>query len=195
MLAGASAENRAVRHKERLASMARDLRPERLLLSKEELTLVEKTHSPILEELSDRDLTALLRLVRERRDRTQRIAARQRRELRGKADPKGIRAAIDDTGTKDKRDLLAAAVQRLNGETKRRKGEVAPRRSLVESAQRALELRRASDNKGGHRSPARTVNQAKQLSTPVLKKAPRNPARAGAISQHTKNMQAKRDGK
>ncbi len=100
-------------------------RQERQLLSAEELVLVEQSHAPALKRLSDKELVALLKLVRERRDRTQQIAARQRREMRGKEGPKGARAAADDTGTRDKRDLLAAAVQRLIQEHTRRKASAA----------------------------------------------------------------------
>jgi hypothetical protein len=71
--------------------MARSIRQERRLLGADELTLVEKTHHPSLGLLPDRDLAELRKLVRERRDRAQDIAARQRRELRGKAAPKGVR--------------------------------------------------------------------------------------------------------
>ncbi|MGB7967831.1 MAG: hypothetical protein WCF64_16945, partial [Methylocella sp.] len=69
--------------------MARSIKQERRLLGADELTLVEKTHHPVVGILPDRELVELRKLVRERRDRAQDIAARQRRELRGKAAPKG----------------------------------------------------------------------------------------------------------
>jgi hypothetical protein len=174
--------------------MARNLRQERQLLGPEEFTLVEKSHYPALKGLSDKNLKGLLKLVRERRDRTQQIAARQRREVRGKAGPKGTRAATDDTGTRDKRDLLAAAVQRLNEEIARREAKT-PRQSLVESAQRALELRRANEATTARPLSGRMPNPGKQAKTPAPLHARRNPAKWGSISQHTKNMQAKRDAK
>jgi hypothetical protein len=174
--------------------MVRDLRQERQLLSAEEFALVQKSHHPFLKGLADKDLAALLKLVRERRDRTQQIAARQRRELRGKASPKGTRAATGDSGTRNKRHLLAAAVRRLNEERVRREAKT-PRQSLLESARRALELRRASEAKTTRPFLGRTANQGKQAKAPAPLRAPRNPAKWGSISQHTKNMQAKRDAK
>jgi hypothetical protein len=117
--------------------MARSIKQERRLLGADELALVEKTHHPALGLLPDRDLAELRKLVRERRDRAQDIAARQRREVRGKAAPKGTRAATDDRGTGKKRDVLAAAVQRLNKEAARREAKAA-RQDLMESAKRAL---------------------------------------------------------
>ena len=173
--------------------MARSLKHERQVLSADELSLVEKTHHPALGLLPDRDLAELRKLVRERRDRAQTIAARQRRELRGKAAPKGARATTDDSGTREKRDLLAAAVQRLNKETARRQAKAA-HRDLIGNAKRALELRRAAEAPAMWPSPGRTANEGispKIASAYTL----RNPAKLGVVSQHNKNMQAKRDSR
>lgn len=174
--------------------MGRSLKQERQLLSAAEFVLVEKTHHPFLERLSDKGLAALRKLVRARRDRTQQIAARQRRELRGKSGPKGARAATDDAGTWAKRDVLAAAMQRLDNEVTRRE-EKSARQALMESAARALELRRASEAKAARPFAGRTPNKGMQANASSRPHAPRNRAKAGAISQHTKNMQAKRDSK
>src|ERR1700691_1560988 len=141
--------------------MAHSLKQERQLLSADECTLVEKTHHPFLERLSDKDLAVLRKLVRARRDRTQQIAARQRRELRGKSAPKGARAATDDAGTWGKRELLAAAMQRLDKEVTRRK-EKAARQALMESAARALELRRAGEAKAARPLAGRTPKKGMQ---------------------------------
>jgi hypothetical protein len=172
--------------------MARSKKQERRLLGADELTLVEKTHHPALGLLPNQDLAELRKLVRERRDCAQDIAARQRRELRGKAAPKGARAATDDSGTREKRDVLAAALQRLNKEVTRRQAKAA-RQALIEGAKRALDLRRASESKTA-RPSGRTANEG---ITP--KSAPpytlRHPAKAGAISQHNKTMPAKRDSR
>lgn len=141
--------------------MVRNLRQERQLLTAEEFALVEKSHAPFLMRLSDQDLAALLGLVRKRRDRSRDIAARQRREVRGRTPPKSAGAA----------------------------------RSLSESARRALELRRAAKVTASHPSAGHTASKGKQAKTFAPVKAPRNPAKEGAVSQHTKNMQAKRDAK
>ncbi|MGH6811150.1 MAG: hypothetical protein ACREDM_02005 [Methylocella sp.] len=173
--------------------MARSIKQERRLLGADELTLVEKTHHPALGLLPDRDLAELRKLVRERRDRAQDIAARQRRELRGKAAPKGARAATDDSGTREKRDVLAAAMQRLNKEVTRREAKAA-RQDLIDAARRALELRRAAEANSTRPSPGRAADEGlNPKSTPAY--SLRNPAKLGAVSQHTKNMQAKRDSR
>jgi hypothetical protein len=173
--------------------MARSIKHERRLLSTDELTLVEKSHHPALGLLPDHDLKELRKLVRERRDRAQDIAARQRRELRGKAVPKGARPATGDSGTREKRDLLAAALQRLNKEAARREAKAA-RQELIDSARRALEVRQASEKGSTRPSPGRTANEGiNPKSTPAY--SLRNPAKLGTVSQHNKNMQAKRDSK
>ncbi|HWX14930.1 MAG TPA: hypothetical protein VNY06_08840 [Methylocella sp.] len=173
--------------------MARSIKHEQRLLSTDELTLVEKSHHPALGLLPDHDLKELRKLVRERRDRAQDIAARQRRELRGKSAPEGVRPATGDSGTREKRDLLAAALQRLNRETTRREAKAA-RQELIDNAKRALELRRDAEAKSIWPSPGRTANEGinpKNSPTYSL----RNSAKLGTISQHNKNMQAKRDSK
>jgi hypothetical protein len=174
-------------------SMARSLKHERQLLSADEVTLVEKSHHPALGLLPDQDLAELRKLVRERRDRAQTIAARQRRELRGKAAPRGARPAADDTGTREKRDLLAAALRRLNKEVSRREAKAA-KRDLIDSAKRALELRQAAGANASRPSPGRTAREG--LNPKVAPSySLRKPAKLGAISQHNKNMQAKRDSR
>ncbi|PNE12167.1 MAG: hypothetical protein CR217_04970 [Beijerinckiaceae bacterium] len=172
--------------------MARSIKQERRLLGADELTFVDKTHHPALGLLPDRDLAELRKLVRERRDRAQDIAARQRRELRGKAAPKGAHAATDDTGTRKKRDVLAAALQRLNKEVTRREAKAA-RQDLIDSAKRALDLRRASESKTARPSGLTANEGINPKSAPAY--SLRHPAKAGAISQRNKNMQAKRDSR
>jgi hypothetical protein len=173
--------------------MARSIKQERRLLGADELTFLDKTHHPALGLLPDRDLAELRKLVRERRDRAQDIAARQRRELRGKAAPKGARAATDDSGTREKRDVLAAAMQRLNKEIARRQAKAA-RQDLIDSAKRALELRRTSESKTARPPAGRTANEGINPKSPPPYTL-RHPAKAGAISQHNKNIQAKRDSR
>jgi hypothetical protein len=163
--------------------MARSTKHERRLLSADELTLVERTHHPALGQLPDQELTELRKLIRERRDRAQDIAARQRRELRGKAAPKGARPAADDSGTREKHRLLAAAMQRLNKEATRREAK-AVREALAASTMHALELRRAAEATAMRPPAGRSGNEGMNP-----KDAPayrlRNPAKLGAVSQHS----------
>ena len=173
--------------------MARSMKEERRWLSADEVILVEKTRHPALALLPDRDLADLHKLIRERRNRAQDIAARQRRELRGKAGPKGAHPATSDAGTREKRDVLAAALKRLNMEAARRQAKAA-KQQLIDSAKRALELRRASETNIIRPAAGQTANEGINPSNPPAYSL-RNPAKIGAISQHNKNMQAKRDSR
>jgi hypothetical protein len=129
---------------------------------------VEKTHQPILGTLSDKDLAQLCKLVRDRRDRAQQIAARQRREMRGKSDPKGSRAASGNTGTRVKGDVLAAAVERLNEEVTRRVAKTSRQRS-IDNATRVLEM-----HVQPHPASADKAGKGKKLKAQVPSRAPHN---------------------
>lgn len=173
--------------------MGRSVRRERQLLTLDEAKLVEDSHHPALGSLSDKDLADLRKLVRDRRDRARQIAARQRREMRGKADPRGAQAAADDTGSRQKRDVLAAAMQRLNRETARRDAKAA-RDAMKDGVARALEMRRARAEAAGRPPSTRTPNPGIRAKAKAPGRA-RDGATLGAISQHNKNMQAKRDNR
>lgn len=173
--------------------MGRSLRHERQVLSADEATLVEASHHPALGALPDKDLAELIRHVRERRDRARDIAARQRREMRGKADPRGARPAADNTGSREKKDVLAAAMKRLNGEAARRDAKAA-RDAMKDSVVRALEMRRAREAQAQRANHGQTPNEGMRVKGGgggFL----RNRAKLGEVSQHNKNVQAKRDNR
>ncbi len=126
--------------------MAITRKQEARALTADERELVEKSHHPALQDLSDEELSGLLKLVRDRRDRAKAQADQRRREMRGKAAPRGATASRADEGSKLKLAVLAMAVRRLNGEAERRR-RMAARTSLVERARAALAMKHASDEK------------------------------------------------
>ncbi len=99
-------------------------------LSADEHELVEKSHHPAVQDLSDADLAGLVKFLRERRDKAQTEAHRRRREIRGKGAPKGATPSKADGGSQFKLAVLAMAMRRLNGEAERRR-QLAARVSLV----------------------------------------------------------------
>jgi uncharacterized protein YfaS (alpha-2-macroglobulin family) len=105
--------------------MALTRKEEARALDAEERGLVEKSHHPVVQDLSDAELGELLKLIRDRRDRAQRLARQQRREMRGKAAPRGATPATADTGSRLKLQVLAMAVRRLNSERDRRQRKAA----------------------------------------------------------------------
>ncbi len=83
------------------------------LLTVAEQEAVNLTLHPAITTLSRRDLQALARRLRGARDRARTIGSQQRREIRGKAEPRGAVPARDDTGTNAKERVLADALRRI----------------------------------------------------------------------------------
>jgi hypothetical protein len=95
-------------------------RLEARLLTAAEIELVASTRPPEIERRSDDELKAAARRLRETLNRAKAIAARQRREIRGKAAPHGARPARDNLGTLGKAQALRAALDRVEAEQRRR---------------------------------------------------------------------------
>ncbi|MCG6121857.1 MAG: hypothetical protein MEP57_04010 [Microvirga sp.] len=100
--------------------MSMSRKSEERFLDKDEKEFVSQSHHPELKSLSDSALSDLIGKLRDRRDKARDVGARQRREMRGKAAPAGARRAADNTGTREKQAVLAAALKRLNKERERR---------------------------------------------------------------------------
>lgn len=128
--------------------MAHTRKTERRLLTDAEMEFVEKARHPVLGQLADADLAALVRHLRERRARALSIANDQRRALRGKGGRNsGGRGEVlydkADSGNRQKAAVLTDALTRARRETTRREAEAA-RTELMATAQLALELKRDS---------------------------------------------------
>lgn len=119
--------------------MAMSRKQEARALSDDERELVQKSHHPEVQELSDAELHHLLKTLRDRRDKAQTEAHRRRREMRGKAAPKRTRPSKMDAGSMAKLEVLAMSMRRLNGEVERRR-QMAAQIELVENARHALAL-------------------------------------------------------
>jgi hypothetical protein len=117
-------------------------------LSADEREFVEKSHHPVLQDLSDAELSDLVKLMRERRNKATTQANQRRREMRGKGAPKGASPSKADEGSQVKASVLAMAVRRLNSEVERRR-RMAARVSLVENAKRALAMKQAGEQTSG----------------------------------------------
>jgi hypothetical protein len=171
--------------------MAHTRKDEARALDAEEHALVEKTHHPEVQELADTELSDLLKLVRERRDRAQRLARQKRREIRGKAAPRGAVPAAADAGSKLKLAVLAMAVRRLNSERDRRQRKTA-RETLQANAEKALAMRRAATAER-HHPIGRTARQGMASNPSTKREQITDPREGGRVSQAIKQAQAKRD--
>lgn len=162
-------------------------------LDAEERAMVAQTHHPALHDLSDSDLAALVRRVRDRRDRAQDMARQRRREMRGKGKARGAEPSAADHGSRLKATVLAQAMRRLNGEAERRRG-MASRLAMVASQKRALEMVQALE-KPHHDFNTRTEHRGMRRNTNP--KIPRigSAREAGRVSQFVRNAQAKRDSR
>jgi hypothetical protein len=92
------------------------------LLTAAENKLVAVTRPPEIERQSVNDLKAVARRLREAHDRAKGTGARQAREMRGKAEPRGATPATDNSGTVAKAQALRDALDRVEAELGRRDG-------------------------------------------------------------------------
>ena len=85
--------------------------PEDRALDRHEIELVGQSRA--LTDLTDRQLAELVRLLRARRDRVQRMIRTRTRQAEGRGNP--------DTGAREKKAVLTEAIQRVAAEIKARK--------------------------------------------------------------------------
>ncbi|MFN7223358.1 MAG: hypothetical protein ACK4MS_05030 [Paracoccaceae bacterium] len=117
------------------------------LLDQEEVQLVEAVTRGDLDQMGQSDLGDLIQRLRDRRNRARDLANRQRREVRGKADPSGAAPATHNAGNEGKARVLGAALDIATRERQRRDepapDEAAP--SQRDLADRAMALKDAGD--------------------------------------------------
>ncbi|MFN4354539.1 hypothetical protein [Parvibaculum sp.] len=173
--------------------MAISRQQEARALDKDEQELVEKSHHPALQDLSDKDLAGLVKLLRERRDKARDRANQRRREMRGKAAPRGAAPSAADDGSKIKLAVLAMAMRRLNKETERRR-RMAASSALIENAQRALALKKASGKDDAGFNSRHSRRGMRKVANPKQEKLVR-PMETGRQRKAASVAQAKRDSR
>jgi hypothetical protein len=157
------------------------------LLSVAEREMVAQTTLPVVAALSKEELQALGKRLREARDRARRIGRQQKREIRGKAAPRGATPARENAGTEAKAEVLVTALKRV---TQALRKLTAP--TQAELTRKAVATKRAAATTQ-HPTSGRTVvkgMQPKVSSRPTVKSDPRE---IGRVSQAGKVAQAKRD--
>ncbi|TPL95572.1 hypothetical protein [Mesorhizobium sp. B2-3-12] len=169
--------------------MAISRKEEARALRADEKELVEKSHHPAVQELSDADLSGLVKLLRERRDKAQTEAHRRRREIRGKGAAKGATPSKADGGSQVKLAVLAMAMRRLNGEAERRR-QLTARISLVDNARKALALKQKAPDGPSHNS--RTAHKGMRT---VANQKVASLVRPAELGRQRKVAQAKRDAR
>jgi hypothetical protein len=165
---------------------------EQRMLTEAEFEVVKQTHYPAIAALPKDELANAARRLRDFRDKARDVARQQRREMRGKASPRGARPALDNTGTTMKQQIFASALKRVNRE-RGRTARDERRASQSEIARRALELKRANRVRH-HPSAGRTAGQGMRAIPSQKPTVEADPREIGRVSQFVKAAQARRDG-
>jgi hypothetical protein len=170
-----------------------DRTPLEVRLSDAELEVVKATRPPAIEQASDQQLKVLAQRLRRARDRAKDIAARQKREMRVKAHPRGTKSTRDNTGTLAKVQMLGEAIERVEEELSRRENLTTAATTQTDLSRRALEL------KLSHPVPSHP-GSGPSASKGMRSKERQNPLRVGAskgevgrVSQEGKVAQARKD--
>jgi len=118
---------------------------------------------------------------------------RRKREIRGKAAPKGAEAAPSASGNKMKLEVLASAVRRLNAERSRRE-RMASRVKQAELSRRALKLKQASPDED---MPANTrhAHQGMRKVASTRRDSLVRPMERGRLRKAAAIAQAERDSR
>lgn len=172
--------------------MAVSRKHEQRALDKGELEMVAKSHHPELQQIDDKELASLLKLLRERRDRAQTETQRRKREIRGKAEPKGARASKSAEGNKAKLEVLSTAVRRVNAERSRR-DRMASQLSQVELSRAALKLKRGSGSETEAPANTRHAHQGMRKIASRRRDNLVRPMELGRLRKASAVAQAKRD--
>ncbi|MBX3584158.1 MAG: hypothetical protein KF810_19910 [Rhizobiaceae bacterium] len=169
--------------------MAVSRKHEERALDKGELEMVAKSRHPELQQLDDKELASVLKLLRERRDKAQSETKRRKREMRGKAEPKGAAASRSAEGNKVKLEVLSTAVRRVNAERSRRERMA----SQVELSRAALKLKQDASNSGEAPANTRHAHQGMRKIVSQRREKLVRPMELGRLRKASAVAQAKRD--
>jgi len=92
---------------------------ERRILTEQEFAAVARSHYPEICGLEKPALIEVARRLREFRDKARDVVRGRRRELRGKAEPRGATPAAPEAGLSLKKEVFSAALKRVNKEIAR----------------------------------------------------------------------------
>jgi hypothetical protein len=174
-------------------AMSLSCRSERSLLSREEYELVRETHQPQIYDLDLEGLQSTQTRLRQMRDKERTLTRQKRREVRGKADPRG--GSFPGTAERplQRKQAFAAALKRVNKEIGRAT-KFQAREALIAASHRALALRRSAEAPS-HPSATDTGHSGMRPITNSKRRTRVLGVKIGRVSQATKNAQAIRDAR
>lgn len=152
-----------------------------------ERELVDAAQPAALAARSRAELQALAGRLREARDRARGIAHRQRREMRGKSEPRGTAPARDDTGSIAKTEVLVAALRQVTLALRRLN-----RPTQADLSHKAMAAKQAARVEH-HPDAGRTASPGLQSKPSKQRTVRMDPREIGRVSQAGKRAQARRD--
>ena len=163
------------------------------LLTSAELEDMNATRPPAIEQASNEQLKVLAQRMRRARDRAKDIAAGQKREMCGKARPRGAKPTRDNTGTLAKAQVLEKAIERVEEELSRRENLTTATTTQADLSRHALELKlsRPSPPRPGSGRLASEGMKSKERQKPPRVGASKG--EVGRVSQEGKVAQARKD--
>ena len=163
------------------------------LLNHEEYQAVQSTHHPAIYNLDKDALRELTLRIERHRDKAQTMARQKRREVKGKAEPRGKSFPGTAEQPTKRKQIFAQALKRLKKE-RERLNHLEARTANVEAAHRALALRRASSFQSYPASgPSAGTGQQDKGGAPKRVRIPRK--KIGSILKANARAQAKRDAR
>ena len=163
------------------------------LLSAAELEVVNASRPPAIKQASDEQLKVLARRLRRARKKAKDVASRQKREMRGKAHPRGAKPTRDNTGTLAKAQVLEEAIERVEKELSRRENLTTATTTQADLSRHALELKLshpAPPHPGSGRSASEGM-KPKERQKPLRVGASKG--EVGRVSQEGRVAQARKD--
>jgi hypothetical protein len=173
--------------------MSTSIADERRLLTADEYGPVARSHHPALKDLDRKELTELVRWLREQRAKFRGQVERRRRARRGKADARTAAAAEpSERGIAAKKQVFARALKRANA-----------RLDIVLAAEKKASMRAAMGEALARRLEAAVHHPASGRRARKGAQPIENPKGAaivpgstvGSVSQATRTAQARRDKK
>lgn len=166
---------------------------ERALVSSDELALLSGTHHPEIYELDRKELVAVQSRLRDLRGKARTVTRHKQREEKGKSAPRGKAFPGSSEQPLKRKQLLAAAVKRVNKEIDRR-DRFDAKAMHVEAAHKALAQVRAA-NFASDMPASRTAGSGLQPKASTKRRRIVHRGRVGSILKQNKVGQAIRDAR
>ena len=162
-------------------------------LDASELEMVKATRPPAIGLQSADELKALVHRLRQAHSRAKDIAARQHREIRGKAAPRGAKGVADNSGSVAKEQALFDAIRRIDDELARRDAIETGAPTQADLMRHAFELKMSSEA-NARPDPGRTASKGMRPKKRVEEFAGGTSRKeVGRVSQAGKVAQARKD--